>query len=313
MAEEKAKAAEEKKEQGAEYKATDGQTVKLTKEIVKKYLVQGKGDLVSDQEFMFFMHLCRARGLNPYTKECYLIKYSEDPAAIVTSIDFFRKRARAQQDCAGWNVGLITKKQDGSTRKTSGYLPEGDILVGAWFEAKPRGWDVAFYKEVNLKGFIKKTKAGDVTRFWSIDNQPMMIMKIAESQGLRTLWPDEFAKIYTDAEMEPGQPALTGKTEEEEAKEVDAEFEKTYPKDGVNPHKLGEFLYKGAQISGKGITELKKEAIEDPKGFWDAYQKFAGKKDPGGNGGKKCPETGKAQVEDTCKECLFLKGCPARE
>ena len=177
MAEEKAK------ESGTEYTASDGQPVKLTKEIVKKYLVHGKGELVSDQEFMFFVHMCRARGLNPFTKECYLIKYSEEPAAIVTSIDFFRKRARSQPDCQGWNVGLIVKNQAGTVRKTSGLLQDGETLLGAWFEATPKGFSHPYYKEVNLKGYVKTTREGKITRFWQVENQPTMIMKVVESQG----------------------------------------------------------------------------------------------------------------------------------
>jgi hypothetical protein len=57
-------------------------------------------------------------------------------------------------------------------------------------------------KEVNLKRYIKKTKEGFVTRFWSTDNQPEQIAKVAESQMLRAAWPDEFQGLYVDSEIQ---------------------------------------------------------------------------------------------------------------
>ena len=40
--------------------------VKLNPAIVRKYLVNGQGS-VTDQEIMYFMHMCKARQLNPYS------------------------------------------------------------------------------------------------------------------------------------------------------------------------------------------------------------------------------------------------------
>ena len=57
-------------------------------------------------------------------------------------------------------------------------------------------------KEVPVKRYIKKTREGKVTRFWSEDNQPEQIAKVAESQGLRAAWPDEFQGLYVDAERQ---------------------------------------------------------------------------------------------------------------
>ena len=320
MAEDKGKKEEKKPEDKGptmfEYRSSDGQLVKLTLDIVKNYLVSGKKELVTVQELAYFMHICRARSLNPFTKECYLIKYGDDPAQIVTSIDFFRKRAKAQPDCVGWKVGTIVKRKDGSVKKTGGLVMEDETLLGAWFEAKPVGWAESFYKETNLKGYIKRTKGGDITRFWAPENQPDQIMKVAESQGLRRLWPDQFAGIHSEAQSQADPlPLIPEKTAEDEEKEVDAAFEKTYP-EGVNNNTkaLFDFLGKAAQIGNKSVIEIKKEALADLEGFWGAYKKYASKN--GGNGGAakaaKCPETGEAMDEEACKQCLFAKGCPAR-
>ena len=175
------------------YEARDGQKVELSIDIVKNFLVTGKKEMVSSQEFVFFIGVCKARGLNPFAKDCYLIKYSNDPAAIITSIDFYRSRARAQADCVGWEKGVIClNRETGEVRYSKGLVLPNEDLVGGWFKAQPKGWDMPYEVEVNLEGYIKHTNTGDITKFWQPANQPTMIAKVAESQGLRALWPDEF-------------------------------------------------------------------------------------------------------------------------
>ena len=45
--------------------------VKLSNNLVKRYLVSGQGN-VTDQEIMYFMKLCKARNLNPFVKQVFL-------------------------------------------------------------------------------------------------------------------------------------------------------------------------------------------------------------------------------------------------
>jgi len=186
------------------YEARDGQSVTLSFDTIKRYLVQGHSEMVTKQELMFFMGTCKSRGLNPFNKDCYLIKYSsKQGAAIITAVDYFRKRARAQRDCHGWQKGIIVER-NGEIIYSKGLMLDGDTLLGGWFKAQPEGWTEPFELEVNLKGYIKKKNDGSVTKFWAKDNQPSQIAKVAESQGLRTLWPDEFQQLYTPEEM--GEP-----------------------------------------------------------------------------------------------------------
>lgn len=183
------------------YVAFDKQEVVLSYEIVKKLLVHGKSDLVSLPEASFFMEMCKARGLNPYKKDCYLIKYGQEPASIIVSIDYYRTRAYAQENCQGWQVGVIVKAQTGEVKRTNGLVLEGEELLGAWFKAQPKGWNVLREHEVNLKGYLQYTKEGNLTKFWQKEKQPTQIMKVAEAQGLRSVWPAEFGKLYIREEM----------------------------------------------------------------------------------------------------------------
>src|SRR3990167_10113662 len=99
--------AEEKERGLVVYQSRDGQEIRLSFDTVKKYLISGKPGLVSDQEIVLYMGMCKARGLNPFKRDCYLVKYTEgDPAATIVSIDYFRSRAKAQPDCVGWKSGI---------------------------------------------------------------------------------------------------------------------------------------------------------------------------------------------------------------
>ena len=194
--------AEEKERGLVVYQSRDGQEIRLCFDTVRKYLVSGKPTLVSDQEIVLYMGMCKARGLNPFKRDCYLVKYAEgDPAAIIVGIDYFRSRAKAQKDCVGWKSGIIVIHEDGELEYRKGsFIADGEKLVGGWFRAKPEGWDEEYEWSISLNPFIKKTSQGNVTRFWSEENQPYMITKVVESQGLRRLWPDEFEGIFTEEE-----------------------------------------------------------------------------------------------------------------
>lgn len=193
------------------YQSRDGQEIQLSTADIKKYLVSGKSEFVTDQELMYFMQVCKSRMLNPFIRDCYLVKYSEStPAAIITSVDFYKKRARAQKDCRGWKAGVICKsKKDGTLRYSDGLILDDEELVGGWFKAKPAGWDDEFVLEVNLNSYLKRTFKGEITQFWSKDNQPSQIRKVALSQGLRELWTDEFQGLYTEGEVQEGSQQQT--------------------------------------------------------------------------------------------------------
>lgn len=187
-----------------QYQSRDGQQIKLSFDAVRKYLVSGKPEFVKDAEIMVYMGTCKARGLNPFKRDCYLVKYSEkDPAATIVSIDYYRGRAKAQNDCAGWTAGIIIRKGDVEEWREGSFFKsdEGEELRGGWFRARPRGWDIDRNWSVQLAPYVKKTADGKPTRFWSEENQPQMICKVAESQGLRMVWPDEFGGLYIPEEI----------------------------------------------------------------------------------------------------------------
>lgn len=255
------------------YEAKDGQEISLSFENITKYLVQGHPEYVTRQEMMYFMGICKSRGLNPFAKDCYLIKYSQkDGAAIITGIDYFRKRAKAQRDCKGWKKGIIVKRK-GEVVYTDGLILDDDTLLGGWFKAKPEGWDEPFTLEVNLKGYIKKTKDGSVTKFWKPENQPTQIAKVAESQGLRTLWPDEFQQLYTQEELGEADTFKTVSdviSKEPDSENLIAQFDNAMKE--VDPKSLNEYLVLCAN-SQEGLTvdDVKISAVNQGTDSFSAY------------------------------------------
>ena len=267
------------------YQAKDGQDITLSFETIRKYLVHGKSEHVTPQELMFFMGACKSQGMNPFKRDCWLIKYSPtDAAAIITAIGFLKSRAKAMPDCKGWQAGIIVKRGN-EIIYSNGLMLESDVLLGGWAKGKPEGWETETTKEVNLRGYIKHTRDGMVTRFWKEENQPTQIAKVAEAQLLRTLWPDEFQNLYTDAEISPddGIKALpeisltpSGQPEEGQAPAqqlIDKFDVKISEKENVNLEKLSEYLALCAS-SQEGATtdDVKASAIR--KGFdkfWGFY------------------------------------------
>lgn len=277
-----------KKEQVIEYTASDGQKLALTFETVKKYLAVGHPEFLTEQEVVYFLNICRARKLNPFIKDCYLIKYTKsEPAAIIVSIDFFRKRAKAQRDCRGWKKGVIVSTKDGQIKYTNGLVQKDETLLGGWFEAKPAGWDEPFRLEVNLDGYIKRTREGEITQFWQPEKQPTMIMKVAESQGLRTLWPDEFQQLYTQEEVEAGigettidvtkEPELP--PESPEISDLSAKFDAQIP-EGTDKEKLNEYLAICSSHFDKTVDEIKAEVAQNPSNFWEQFGEWVKKQKP---------------------------------
>ena len=92
--------------QTVEYES-NGEMVKISPTMIKRYLVSGGGN-VSDGEVMMFMSLCRYQHLNPFLREAYLIKYgSNDPATIVTEKTFLQREPMRTHDIRERKLELL--------------------------------------------------------------------------------------------------------------------------------------------------------------------------------------------------------------
>lgn len=193
-------------EQLTVYKTERGE-MKLSPAIVRRYLVNGSGN-VTDQECAMFIALCKYQNLNPFLREAYLIKFGSAPATIVTGKEVFTKRASKIKDCAGWEAGVTVITKNGELERRTGtlVLPQ-ETLVGGWCKVHRHNWKVPIDVEVSMQEFDKKQSS------WKT-MPATMIRKVAIVTGLREAFPEDFQGMYDSAEMPVDSAKLDDKAVE---------------------------------------------------------------------------------------------------
>lgn len=183
-----------------EYKCGN-ETVKLSQNIVRNFLVSGNGN-VTDQELVLFINLCRFQHLNPYLKEAHLIKYGNNPATMVVGKDAFMKRAKRNKDYRGFEAGVIVMANEtGMLNNRSGALVlPGETLVGGWAKVYVDGYNVPVENVVGFEEYAGRKKDGSLNNQWAT-KPATMIRKVALVQSLREAFPEDFAGLYDQSEM----------------------------------------------------------------------------------------------------------------
>ncbi|MDB8554051.1 phage recombination protein Bet [Turicibacter sanguinis] len=197
----------EQNDKGVEVIKTDSGEIKLSIQTIKRYLVNGQGN-VTDQEAMMFLALCKGQKLNPFMKDAYLIKYGDkQPASMVVSKDVFMKRAVKNPDFDGIESGVIVINAHGEVERKKGafYLKVQERLVGAWATVHRKSWKYPISVEVNFDeyvGYTQDKKTGDMkpNKQWS-SKPATMIIKVAETQALRKAFVEDLQGMYDESEM----------------------------------------------------------------------------------------------------------------
>lgn len=201
----------------------DGQKIKLTPKIVQDYLV-GTTARITMPEFKLFTELCKVRKLNPFLREAYLIKYSNNtPASIVVGKDAILKRAVLNAKYNGMKSGIIVTNQNNEIieRKGTFKLP-GEVLVGGWAEVYRKDWENSIYSSVSLDEAIQKKSNGEPNSNWA--KQPAtMIEKVAKVRALREAFVEDLAGMYEAEEMDVDLPEI--KSEESPIEQPDVQDE----------------------------------------------------------------------------------------
>lgn len=182
---------------------TDTGKIKLTNNLVKRFLVRGGGN-ITEQEIMLFIALCKHQKLNPWINEAYLIKYQgNQPATMVVSKDVFTKRAFKNKNCNGWKAGITVYNKDKEEvidREGSAYYKEKEILVGGWCEVWFKDKEHSLKQSVEINEYISKKKDGTPNKMWT-EKPATMIRKVAMVQTLREAFPEDFQGCYMEEEM----------------------------------------------------------------------------------------------------------------
>lgn len=206
------------------YTSEDGKEIRLTFDLVKRYLVSGDATKVSDEEVVLFMKLCEAQKLNPFRKDVYLIKFNDEPASLVVSKDVFIRRAQKSGLCNGWRAGIVVRHDNGSIEFREGTLTlENETLIGGWAEVFRKDWQVPLKITVSLSEYLRRRKDGQPMRSWQ-QMPATMIRKVALEQALREAFMEELQGLYGIEEMSDPQevenkPAIVVQPEEVEQAE----------------------------------------------------------------------------------------------
>lgn len=174
----------------------DANTKLTTKDIIK-YICPN----ASETEAYVFLQLCLARGLNPFTKEAYLIKYGSQPATMVVGKDTFTRKAEESGKCDGFEAGIIVCTQDKKIERRVGVVQyEGDTLIGGWAKVFRKDMTHPFVCEVPLNEYLKRKQDGTPQSNWA--TMPgTMIRKVALVQVLREAFTKELGGCYDAVEM----------------------------------------------------------------------------------------------------------------
>lgn len=180
----------------------DGQEITLNPNVVLNYLIDDQNMAnISQKEMARIIMTLKARNLNPFTGDVFIQprknKDGTVSCSMVTTKDFFTRRAESNPRYRGKKAGVTILSRDGRPVKRSGsavYAELGEKLIGGWCEVYIEGHDEPEYAEVAISEYnqgyaLWKTKPAT------------MIRKVAVSQALREAFPSDFNGLYEPEEM----------------------------------------------------------------------------------------------------------------
>lgn len=178
----------------------NGEEVRLSPNMVRKYLVSGDANAVTEQEIMMFLTLCKYQHLNPFLREAYLIKFGSTPATIVTGKDVFTKRAAKNPNYKGKESGVIIINRNGEIEYREGsFCLHDEQIVGGWARIFSMNREPEMYT-VSFDEYAGRKRDGSLNNQWA-SKPATMIRKVAVVQGLRECFPEDFEGMYSPEEM----------------------------------------------------------------------------------------------------------------
>lgn len=177
-------------------------TIKLSVNIIRLILnpMTKNGRPAPDDQILKFMMLCRARKLDPFEGDAYLLGYEGndggDSWTLITSIYAFLKRAEISPHYDGIQSGIIVRTKAGAIEEHEGdMLMEDEFLLGGWATVYRK--DRKYPKKTRVE-FIKYSTGKSR---WKADPCGM-ISKVAECQALRDTFPTTLGGLFSKEEMD---------------------------------------------------------------------------------------------------------------
>ncbi len=175
--------------------------IKLSIAIVREHVCvpTRSGLKCSDKDAVKFMMLCKARGLNPFEGDAFLIGYESDGEAtfsLITSHQAFLKRAETHPEYDGMTSGVIVRPKGSEelVDRVGDFMLETDILLGGWATVHFKNRKYPMQKRLKLSTFSTGRSR------WKADPAGM-IVKCAEADALRSSFPTLCGGMYMEGEM----------------------------------------------------------------------------------------------------------------
>jgi phage recombination protein Bet len=159
--------------------------------------------LATEREAFLFVQLCVSQGLNPFTQEAHLVKYSPtDSATLVVGKDTFVKRAENNEAFDGFEAGItLYNEVEGQTERREGtFALESEHIVGGWAKVYRTDRSKPFFNEVSFEEYASRKKDGSLNRMWAT-KPGTMIRKVALVQSLREAFSNDLQGCYDSSEM----------------------------------------------------------------------------------------------------------------
>lgn len=178
----------------------EDRSITITFDDVKRYICPK----ASDGEVVLFLKTCQSLGLNPFAKEIYLVKYTdEEPAAIIIAWDTYLKRAESHPEYEGHEAGLIVQTDYGPDFREGAFFEDESKIIGGWARVYRRG-KRPYYYSVHISECRRYTKRGEPTRFWK-EMPAAMVRKVALARALKEAFPSLYPGIVSEVEVGEGE------------------------------------------------------------------------------------------------------------
>lgn len=161
-------------------------------ELVKDTIARG----ATDDELMLFLHLAQRTGLDPFSRQIYLIERRQNlngqwvtSRQPQTGIDGLRLIADRTDRYAPGRAPTYTYDADNRLETATAYVKKW--VRGEWHEVAA----TAHYAE-----YVQVKRDGAPTQMWA-DKPHIMLAKCAEALALRRAFPADMNGLYTPEEM----------------------------------------------------------------------------------------------------------------
>lgn len=171
------------------------ESIKLSANLVMTHLCKPtkSGKLCSKKDAERFIMLCKARGLDPWEGDAFVVGYDSTDGPefnLITSHQAFLKRAEVHPEFDGMESGVTVRDKDKNLHDIQGdFVEDGLVLVAGWARVIFKNRKIPVYRRLKLATFNKGYSR------WKIDPAGM-IVKCAEADALRSAFPNSLGGMY---------------------------------------------------------------------------------------------------------------------